>query len=127
MSERGVLGICAAVMLLTAERSSAYPPNYLAWSPLWTATAAVAGLLCVAAMSGRRILVVVSGAAMVAASVSRSIVIGGQLLIGTTPSSQRASFAIASSTWMLIAVLCWQVWAHVLIPWTACRGGRRDP
>jgi len=126
VNERGVLGICADVMLITAERSTAYPPKYLMWSPLWAGLSFLVGLLCLAAMTGRRGAVVLAGGMMVGTAVSRGVVIAGQLAVGATPGPTRATFTVAAATWLLVAVLSWQVWTHVLVPWAAYRGGRRE-
>lgn len=117
------LATASALYTLVGWQTLNYTPEWLAYPVIWAAVAFTAGLSClVALVYPARLVVVTAGATAVVAASSRAFAITRELVTAPRPpASAFASFLIAAATWSALALLWWQLFAGVVVPWAAAR------
>jgi len=125
MSARLFLVTVAACFAIVAWQTLSYPPEYLLAAYVWATVAAVAAVCCLlAAVSPVRGFAVMAGAACICHALGRALAIVVQIVFDHEfggLGAPFANYAIAATSWSLIALLSYQSWTHFVIPWTAAR------
>ena len=120
---RAKLAAIGSVYLFVGIATAAYPADYLLLSPLWAALAISGGLAALAALAfPRPVTVTIAGAATIVAAAARALAVLTTLATdGPDAHRVRASFAVAGAVWALVALLLWQAFVLVVIPWQRAR------
>jgi hypothetical protein len=116
-----LVGWCMGVV---AWQTFAYPPDYLAAAWVWATVATAAALSAlIAVASPQRGFAVIAGAALICHSIGRSGGIVIQIVFRErfAASAPFANYAVAATTWALVALLSLQAWSHYVLPWSASR------
>lgn len=120
---RQLLVAVAIALLVIAWHTFRFPPDYLAFSAVWSAVSAIAGFSCAAAaIYPRRLWIAASGAFVVCATAARSI--ANLFEIPDRVASAQAGYVVASAAWALIAILSFVVWREYVLPWSITREAR---
>jgi hypothetical protein len=124
MRERIFLLLVGWCMAVVAWQTFTYPPDYLTAAWVWASVASIAALAALlAVVSPARGFAVAAGAALICHSIGRS----GGLVIQIVfrerfaASAPFANYAVAATTWALVALLSLQAWSHYVLPWSASR------
>jgi len=116
---RAMLLVVASLFGVTAYETKSYPPDWLTYADLWAVVAAITSVAAiVATFSPTRVAVVVAGAFGTVAAGSRSFAIMRELVTDPPAGPATASFAIATVSWAAIAILIWQAFVAVVVPWS---------
>jgi len=127
-SPRQLLAVLSIALGVIGVQTLMYRPDFLAFSPLWSACTLVASITCAAAaVRPRRIYVAVSGAAVVASSCARGLALVIELLRADHV-GPGAPLVVASITWAIVALLAFVTWHEYVLPWSiAVLSERRSP
>lgn len=110
-----VLVATAVTYLVTGVLTLTYPPEYLSVPYVWGCMFIVAALVAFAFLVFReKWMAVLSGGIVVGAALFRSFAIWNEVVWGSDvidfTGPLRSSYAIAGTTWALIAILLWAFW-----------------
>ena len=120
-----MLAAAAVLYTVTAVETVRLTPAWLAFPRLWATVSFIAAVSAASALlAPLRPLIVTAGTFAVMAAVSRSAALIVEL-VHSPPAGRDAvaSFGIAAAIWATVAILFWQAFATVVIPWAAvvCR------
>lgn len=115
---RQLLVALALGLAVIAGETWHYPPDYLTFSKVWSATAFLAALTCLAAaIRPRRIFVAISGATVVTSSAARGLALVIELVEKGHTDAQ-PPFIVGATGWAMIALLAFVVWREYVLPWS---------
>lgn len=125
---RQLLAVLSIALAVIGVQTLMYRPDFLAFSPLWSATTLLAASSCAAAaVRPRRLYVAVSGAAVVTSSSARGLALVIELL-REDHVGPGAPLVVASVTWAIVALLAFVTWREYVLPWSiAVLAERRSP
>ena len=119
---RAMLATSAGLYLLVGWQTVADRPDWLAYATLWAAVAGVAGITAlVALIYPARIVVVTAGATSVVAAFARAFALSREMAFEGQTEQQFATYSVAAAVWAALAVLHWQAFSAVVVPWAARR------
>lgn len=124
-SPRQLLIGIAVALLVVAVQTWRYPPEFLAFVPLWIALALAGAVSClVAARNPSRSAVSVSGALVVTASAARGFGLVLDWIRGAEDTSE-AGFIVGAVAWWMVALLAYISWREYVLPWSVGKEPRR--
>lgn len=125
---RQLLVALSVALVVIGVQTLMYRPDFLAFSPVWSATTLLAGASCAAAaVRPRRLYVAVSGATVVTSSTVRGLALLIELLRDDHVGAS-APLVVASITWAIVALLAYITWREYVLPWSvAVLSERRSP
>lgn len=125
---RQLLAVLAVALFVIGVQTLMYRPDFLAFSPVWSATTLLAAISCAAAaVKPRRIYVAISGATVVTSSCARGLALVIELL-RVNHVGPGAPLVVAAITWAIVALLAYITWREYVLPWSiAVNSERRSP
>ena len=123
---RQLLSVLAVALVVIGVQTLMYPPEFLAFSAVWSATTLLAASSCAAAaVRPRRLAIALSGATVVTSSCARGLALVVELVredhVGAS-----APLVVAAATWGMVALLAFAVWHEFFLPWSiASEAGRK--
>jgi hypothetical protein len=118
---RQLLAVLSVALVVIGGQTLRYPPDFLAFSELWSIVTIAAGVTCAAAsVRPRRLYVATSGAFVVTSSAARGIALVVELFRdGHT--GEAAGFVVGAITWGMVAILAFVTWREYVLPWSIGR------
>lgn len=115
---RQLLAVLSVALAAIGVQTMFYPPQFLAFLNVWSATTIAAGISCAAAaIRPRRIWVAISGALVVTASCARGLALLAEY-VNDGPEGPGAPLLVASITWAIVGLLAFEVWHEYVLPWS---------
>ena len=122
---RQLLAVLSIALAVIGVQTLMYRPDFLAFSPVWSATTLLAAISCAAAaVKPRRIYVAISGATVVTSSCARGLALVVELL-RVNHVGPNAPLVVGAIAWGIVALLAYITWREYVLPWSIAVASER--